>query len=397
MEQIRIDHLSKIYNDQAGETTALSDIDLSIEKGDIFGIIGLSGAGKSTLVRCLNMLERPTSGHIYFNFDNETIDVTQLKGRELREYRKKVSMIFQSFNLFQQRRAIDNVMFPMTLGLNGSRVDVSELPEVPGEERLAEYTTQKPKNAPRKEKSSDNKDPYLLTGTDKLRYLLFGDRYLNRRKRAQALLNLVGMGNKVYSYPSQLSGGQQQRVAIARALALNPAVLLSDEATSALDPATTKAILELLKKLNEELGLTIILITHQMQAIEAICNKVAIIDQSHIAEVGTVQEVFSHPKSEIARKLLYSDRINTKLSKDKTIRLIFEGNSDEPVVAEMIEECHTLVNILYADTKIIENKVYGQLVLQLPYYEEDIQTIKDFLDAKGVKYEEAQKWTQQIG
>ena len=353
MELLRIENLGKTYRSREGDVTALEDISLSIEKGDIFGIIGLSGAGKSTLVRCINMLERPTSGSIRFFDEDGGHDITKLKGKYLRNYRKKVSMIFQSFNLFQQSRVLDNVLFPMKLGGKGRLV--------PSETR---------------------------EGKEKLSWKARKERNL---ERARELLGLVEMAEKENVYPSQLSGGQQQRVAIARALALQPDILLSDEATSALDPATTKSILALLKKLNRELGLTIVLITHQMQTIEAICNKVAIIDKSHIAEQGTVEEIFSHPKSAIARKLLYSDRINTKLSADKTIRLIFDGTSDEPVVAEMIEECHTLVNILFADTKIIEGKVYGQMVLQLPYYEEDIQTIKEFLNRKQVSYQEVQE------
>lgn len=355
-------NLSKVYDDKAGKTTAIDEISLSIEKGDIYGIIGLSGAGKSTLIRCINRLEEPNTGQILFTLsDGKEIDIATLKGKDLMMVRKRIAMIFQSFNLFQQRNAFDNVLFPLETF-----------------HRLSEKKRRKIEA--KKEKTVFE---YLSLEMDKT---LPGKKE-DKEQRARELLELVGLSDKEKSYPSQLSGGQQQRVAIARALALHPDILLSDESTSALDPKTTQSILKLLKDINQKTGLTIILITHQMSVIEAICNKVAIIDKSHIVEEGFMKDVFAHPKSEIARQLLYTDRINTNLSSSRQIRLFFDGNSDEPIVALMIEECHTLVNILYADTKVLDNKTYGQMVLQLPEFDEDIEKVKKFLTKKGVKYQ----------
>lgn len=359
---LEIKNLSKVYNDKAGKTTAISDISLSIEKGDIYGIIGLSGAGKSTLIRCINRLEEPTQGHIFFTLSNgKSVDIVGLNEKDLRMVRKRIAMIFQSFNLFQQRTAFDNVLFPI--------------------ETFKRLSPRKKEKMEKKEEKTVFE--YLMLEIDKMIPYTKEDKI----KRAKELLNLVGLADKEQSYPSQLSGGQQQRVAIARALALNPDILLSDESTSALDPKTTMSILNLLKDINKKTGLTIILITHQMSVIETICNKVAIIDKSHIVEEGLMKDVFAHPKSEIARQLLYTDRINTNLSPSKQIRLFFDGNSDKPVVAMMIEECHTLVNILYADTKVIDGKTYGQMVLQLPEFDEDIEKVKKFLDERGVRFQ----------
>lgn len=359
---LELRNLSKVYDDKAGKTTAIDEISLSIEKGDIYGIIGLSGAGKSTLIRCINRLEEPNTGQILFTLsDGKEIDIATLKGKDLMMVRKRIAMIFQSFNLFQQRNAFDNVLFPLETF-----------------HRLSEKKRRKMEA--KKEKTVFE---YLSLEMDKT---LPGKKE-DKEQRARELLELVGLSDKEKSYPSQLSGGQQQRVAIARALALHPDILLSDESTSALDPKTTQSILKLLKDINQKTGLTIILITHQMSVIEAICNKVAIIDKSHIVEEGFMKDVFAHPKSEIARQLLYTDRINTNLSSSRQIRLFFDGNSDEPIVALMIEECHTLVNILYADTKVLDNKTYGQMVLQLPEFDEDIEKVKKFLTKKGVKYQ----------
>ncbi len=322
---IRIENLTKIYGSGAGEVVALRDIDLEIEDGDIYGIIGLSGAGKSTLVRCINLLERPTSGHIYI--DDE--DLTEATPKRLREIRRKVSMIFQQFNLLQQRSVLKNV-------------------ELAGE--------------------------------------LYNDK--ERKEKATKLLEIVGLGDKLDSYPSQLSGGQQQRVAIARALMTDPKILLCDEATSALDPETTASILELLRELNKTLGLTVVIISHQMSVIEAICNKVAIIDKSRISTVGTLQEVFLSPKDPVAKKLIYSGRINTGIKGEKLIKLMFDETIEEPIITNIIQECNILVSIYYAETKIIGGKTYGQIMFRLPYYEEDIEKLCAYLDGKGVSYEE---------
>lgn len=323
---IRIENLSKIYEkDTDNEVVALKHINLNIEDGDIYGIIGLSGAGKSTLVRCINLLERPTAGHIYI--DDE--DLTAVTPKRLREIRRKVSMIFQNFNLLQQRSVLKNVELAGEIG----------------------------KDADRKEK-------------------------------AIKLLETVGLGDKLNAYPSQLSGGQQQRVAIARALMTDPKILLCDEATSALDPETTNSILELLKELNQKLNLTVVIISHQMSVIEAICNKVAIIDKSTISTVGTLQEVFLSPKDEVSKKLIYSSRINTGIKNEKLVKLMFDETIEEPVITNIIQECNILLSIFYAETKIIGGKTYGQIMFRLPDYDEDIEKLSKYLDDKGIAYEE---------
>lgn len=241
---IQIEHLNKTYVSRQGEThTALTDINLTIEDGSVFGIIGQSGAGKSTLVRCLNLLERPTSGSIIINGR----DITSLSEKELREFRSSVSMIFQSFSLLQQRTVLRNVMFPLEL------------------------------------RHADKKEA---------------------EKRARELLELVGLADKCNKYPSQLSGGQQQRVAIARALVNNPSIMLCDEATSALDSMTTHSILKLLKDINEEMGVTIVLITHSLAVAELICDNVVVIDEGKIVEEGKTEDIFANPQSDVARKLL---------------------------------------------------------------------------------------------
>ncbi len=239
---IQIQHLSKRFGGGSEEVHALTDIDLDIRQGEIFGIIGLSGAGKSTLVRCMNLLERPTSGKVVV----DGRDMTALSERELRLQRRKITMIFQSFNLLMQRTCLKNVCFPM---------EIAGVPKA------------------------------------------------QAKSRGRELLDLVGLGDKANAYPSQLSGGQKQRVAVARALATDPKVLLCDEATSALDPTTTVSILELLKELNTKLGVTVVVITHQMSVIEAICSRVAILDGGRVAELGPVQDIFSNPTTDAARRL----------------------------------------------------------------------------------------------
>jgi len=291
--------LGKTFDNKNSTVRALEDINLTIYEGEIFGIIGLSGAGKSTLVRCINYLERPTEGKVVFN----GIDLSQVGEKDLLKIRQSMGMIFQQFNLLMQRNALQNICFPL---------------EIAG--------------VPKKE----------------------------AKKRAYELLEVVGLSDKAKAYPAQLSGGQKQRIAIARALATNPKVLLCDEATSALDPTTTRSILNLLKEINQKLGITIIVITHEMSVIEEICNRVAIIDQSHIAEIGTVEEVFMKPKSKIARKLVFSGEKHIEVfeGKDK-LRIIFDGRTSfEPVIANMVMECKTPVNILFADTKDIFGKAW---------------------------------------
>lgn len=240
---IKIDNVSKKFKTLNGEVSALKNVNLTIENGDIFGIIGLSGAGKSTLVRCINLLEKPTEGNVFL--DNDKLN--ELTPKQLREQRRQIGMIFQQFNLLNQRTALKNVCYPL------------EIAGVSKKEAQA---------------------------------------------KAEELLSLVGMNDKKNSYPAQLSGGQKQRVAIARALATDPQVLLCDEATSALDPDTTNSILELLKNINEKMGVTIVIITHEMSIVEKICSKMAILDNGEIVESGTVSEIFLSPKSQIGRKLI---------------------------------------------------------------------------------------------
>jgi D-methionine transport system ATP-binding protein len=304
---IKLDHLSKTFKSKDSVVNALDNINLEIQKGEIFGIIGMSGAGKSTLVRCINLLEKPTEGSVLFDGQ----DLLKLNQKALRKSRQAMGMIFQQFNLLMQRTALKNICFPSELsGLS-------------------------------KEKA---------------------------QTRALELLEIVGLSDKANVYPSQLSGGQKQRVAIARALATNPKVLLCDEATSALDPATTHSILSLIKKLNEQLGITIVIITHEMSVIQEICQRVAIIDASQIVEIGTVKEIFSSPKSSAGKKFIYPSSSKTQhFEKNRCIRIVFDGDfTYEPIIANMILDCREIVNILFADIKNIDNKAYGHLVLQIP-------------------------------
>lgn len=322
---IEIRNVSKIYETRQGAFTALNNVSLAIEDGDVFGIIGLSGAGKSTLVRCINLLEKPSSGSIIIGGE----DLTTADKAKLRTMRRKVSMIFQQFNLLQQRTVLKNV-------------------ELAGE---------------------IDKNP-------------------RRLEKAIELLTTVGLKDKLDSYPSELSGGQQQRVAIARALMTDPEVLLCDEATSALDPETTKSILALLKDLNRKLGLTIVIISHQMSVIEAICNKVAIIDNAEIVEEGELQNVFLSPKMPITKRLVYSGRVNAAVRGEKLVKLLFDGTTDQPVITHIIQECNILLSVFYAETKVINDVTYGQIIFRLPYYDEDIEKLRAYLDEKGVAYEE---------
>ena len=334
MSILQIKNLSKSFKTGKNVTSVLDGISLEINKGDIFGVIGLSGEGKSTLVRCINRLEQADSGSIYFN-DDEIIEVGLLDGSSLRNYRKKVSMIFQDFNLLNQKTVYQNIEFPLTLGKHHHR---------------------KAENA----------------------------------SRINELIKLVGLSGKENSYPSELSGGQKQRVAIARALINNPKILLCDEATSALDPTTAEQILDLLKNLNKELGLTIIIIAHQMSVIERICNKVAILSDHKVVECGDVSEVFLNPQTEAARKLIYSGHVVTKLHDSKLIKFEFNGDTNQPLIANIIQECNILVSIVYANSWVVDDKIYGQLMIKLPYHEKDIDRLKTYLDLKNIAYKEVE-------
>ncbi len=325
---IEIQNLNKTYRGAAGEIAALREINLTIEDGEIFGVIGLSGAGKSTLVRCINLLERPTDGRVLI--DGE--DLTRLPKRALLQKRQSIGMIFQSFNLLEQRTVLRNVCFPL---------------EIAG--------------APKAE----------------------------ARQRALELLELVGLSDRADAYPSQLSGGQKQRVAIARALATKPKYLLCDEATSALDPNTTQSILALLQQINRTLGVTIVVITHEMRVIEQICSRVAVIDQSRIAEIGKVSDVFVNPQSDIARALILPDNPLENLPPARTqrLRLVFDNHaSGEPIISRIALECGAKVNIVYADTRFVEGNAYGHMIIELPDDDEQVARILRFLGENRITY-----------
>ena len=326
---IQVENLCKRFETKGGTVEAAKNISFSIEKGEIFGIIGLSGAGKSTLVRCLNLLERPTSGTVKVNGKN----LTELSEKELRKERQKIGMIFQHFNLLMQRTALDNVCFPMEIA---------------------------------------------------------GIRKAEARKKALEYLRIVGLEEKALSYPSQLSGGQKQRVAIARVLASDPQILLCDEATSALDPQTTKAILELIKEINRDYGITVVVITHEMSVVQEICDKVAVLERGSLVETGTVEELFRNPKTDEARKLVFSGRTQIQEMKGKRlIRVTFqEKSSFEPVIANLVLTYRTPVNILFADTKNINGQAQGEMILQLPELTEVADKMIQYLKEINMGVEE---------
>ncbi len=326
---IQVENLCKSFSTKSGTVEAARNISFSIEKGEIFGIIGLSGAGKSTLVRCLNLLERPTSGSVWVNGKN----LTELSERKLRKERQNIGMIFQHFNLLMHRTALDNVCFPMEI------VGISK------------------KEA---------------------------------RKKALEYLKIVGLEEKALSYPSQLSGGQKQRVAIARVLASDPEILLCDEATSALDPQTTKSILELIRKINKEYGITVVVITHEMSVVQEICNRVAVLERGVLVESGTVEELFRSPKTEAARRLVFSERAQIqKMNGKRLVRVTFKDRSSfEPVIANLVLTYRTPVNILYADTKNIGGSAEGEMILQLPEIEETAEKMIEYLRETNMGVEE---------
>ncbi|MCQ2413469.1 MAG: ATP-binding cassette domain-containing protein [Clostridia bacterium] len=319
---IELRNLSKSFKTADRTVDALKDINLTINDGDIYGIIGMSGAGKSTLVRCINMLEVPTEGQVLI----DGVDMGALNTKQLREMRRGVTMIFQGFNLLMQRNCLDNIMFPLELA-------------------HADKETAK--------------------------------------KRALELLDIVGLPDKAKAYPAQLSGGQQQRIAIARALATEPKVLLCDEATSALDPKTTHQILELIRDINRRLGITVIVITHQMSVVEEICNRVAILDGGTVAEEGDVAEVFSAPRSDAAKRLVYPDLAEsapTSRAGERTLRVVFNGTKTtaSPLITQMAIDEKIAANILYASTRTIGESVYGNMLLGIPGDDETV--------ARAVKY-----------
>ena len=326
---IEIKNLSKTFAERSGggrKVEALKDVNLLIPDGSIYGIIGMSGAGKSTLVRCINMLERPTEGTVII----DGVDMAALSNKDLRAKRKEVTMIFQSFNLLMQRTCLKNICFPLEL---------------------------------------------------------IGVKKADAERRAMELLEIVGLPDKANAYPAQLSGGQQQRIAIARALATNPKVLLCDEATSALDPKTTHQILELIKEINKKLGITCIVITHQMSVIEEICSRVAILEKGVVVEEGEVAEVFAHPKSTAARHLVYPDGGNAEIlalrEGEQRIRVVFNGAvaTERPLIAQLAKDLGIEASILGANTKSIGERAYGNMILGIMGSREDMQKAKEYLES----------------
>ena len=330
---IALKHLSKTFRTADGEVAALRDVSIDIADGDIFGIIGMSGAGKSTLVRCINMLERPSEGSV----EIDGCDLGSLSERELRNIRRDITMIFQGFNLLMQRTCLNNVCFPLKLA---------------------------------------------------------GVKKAEAKARALELLELVGLKDKANAYPAQLSGGQQQRVAIARALATNPKVLLCDEATSALDPTTTHSILELIRSINEKLGITVIIITHQMNVVESVCKHVAILDHGTVVEQGAVEAVFSSPKSEAAKRLVFPEwnslpAVQSK-AEEKFIRVVFNGAdaAGTPLIARMAIEKNIQANIAYASTRSVGGKAYGSMLLSVVGRQSAVETIDYLTQVPDVLAEE---------
>ena len=324
---IELKNLGKTFHTKEQDIIALRDINLTIEDGEIFGIIGLSGAGKSTLVRCINLLERPTEGDVLI--DGQSL--TKMPRRELLEVRRNIGMIFQGFNLLEQRNVLRNICYPL---------EIARVPRAQAE------------------------------------------------ARARELLKVVGLEDREKAYPAQLSGGQKQRVAIARALATNPKYLLCDEATSALDPNTTRAILELLREINRTMGVTIVVITHEMKVIDTICDRVAIIDHSRIAEVGKVSDVFSSPRSDIARELILPmASAATTTACGRRLRIVFDGTSSQkPLISNMIMTCQVAVSILFADIKDVNGASYGHMIIELPDDDRAELKVISWIMNNGLKY-----------
>ena len=341
MSEIVIENLYKSFDTKDGKVEALKNVNLSIESGDIYGIIGMSGAGKSTLVRCINFLEVPTKGRVLINGKS----LGDYTSRELRKQREDIGMIFQHFNLLMQKNVLENVCFPLYI------------------------------------QGKSKKDA---------------------RKRAKELLHIVGLGDRTGAFPAQLSGGQKQRVAIARALASDPKILLCDEATSALDPQTTSSILALLKDINQRFNITIVIITHQMSVVREICSHVAIVKGGEVAEQGTVEDIFTHPKTAVARELLKNDVGDDGEEKRGTaaggkeiiksgekIRIVFSENSAfEPVIANLILNFNEPVNILKADTKNVGGVAKGEMVLEFAPDCTKNKEMKQYLLDRGLEIEE---------
>ena len=338
MSSILIQNVSKTFQTKDGQVQALKNVSLSIDSGDIYGIIGMSGAGKSTLVRCMNFLEVPSEGKVLI--DGKSLG--DFSAKELRKEREKIGMIFQHFNLLMQKNVLENVCFPL-----------------------------------------------YIQGKSKK----------EARERAMELLEIVGLADRAKAYPAQLSGGQKQRVAIARALASDPQILLCDEATSALDPQTTSSILELLQDINEKFGITIVIITHQMSVVREICTHVAIMLEGEVKEQGLVEEIFNHPKSQVAKELISRDNgsevdsqklTQPEIQSGEIIRIVFSENSAfEPVIANLVLTFHEPVNILKADTKNVGGVAKGEMILQFMSGSTHVPEMKAYLTEHGLEIGEA--------
>lgn len=347
MAEIEISHVYKTFKTKEGEVHALNDVSLSIEAGDIFGIIGMSGAGKSTLVRCMNYLETPTEGSVRVQGQ----ELSELSNKQLRKKRENIGMIFQHFNLLMQKSVIENICFPL-----------------------------------------------YIQGVSKKKAV----------KRAEELLKIVGLSDKAKAYPSQLSGGQKQRVAIARALASNPKILLCDEATSALDPQTTSSILELLRKINQDFGITIVIITHQMSVVREICKNVAIMKEGQIVEKGDTIEIFNHPKSDVTKELLSSD-VDSPTDKETIhtasniqngirVRIVYSENSAfEPVISNMILTFKEPVNILKASTKNVGGVAKGEMILEFKKDFAGLSEVQKYFRERNIEMEVVDdKWKEGV-
>lgn len=338
---IELQHIDKIYHTSSGDLHALKDINLTINEGEIFGIIGLSGAGKSTLVRCINMLEKPTSGKVIVDGQ----EMTALGEEQLRKARQNIGMIFQHFNLLSSRTVFGNIAFPLE-----------------------------------------------IQGLDKAAI----------QKKVEPLLELVGLKDRAEHYPSQLSGGQKQRVGIARALASDPKVLLCDEATSALDPQTTESILNLLRDINKRLHITIVMITHQMNVVKEICDRVAVIENGEIIEQGSMVDIFTNPQKATTREFVASIQHNDlpdfvrkldihkdyKAGDKALVSLSFIGDSaGEPIVSVLIKEYDTNVNILTANIENLQDTPFGTLLIEVEGDEAHLKKALDYLHERKVKDE----------
>lgn len=341
MKMIELRNITKVFKTKNDDVHAVKDVSLHVEEQDIFGVIGFSGAGKSTLIRCINLLERPTSGEVWVNGKN----LLTLHAKALREQRKKIGMIFQHFNLMGSRTVAQNIAYPLkNSGLSNAEV----------------------------------------------------------KQKVKALLALVELEDKERAYPSQLSGGQKQRVAIARALANDPAILLCDEATSALDPQTTQSILGLLKELNAKLNITIVIITHEMAVVKAICNKVAIMERGHVVEEGNIIDIFAHSKSEVTKNFINTttsihqiyEMIEEKNplveleADERMLRLTYSSsNTKEALMAQLVKKYDVSFTIIFANVEVLTNQPLGNLVIKLKGENEKVKQALAYIKAQNVGVE----------